>query len=137
MTQGFMLPDGSTFNMVTELVGGGFLVVIKIVDPAGMEISVALSPAATTSIANALKQEAKDCAFKRERIQDEKLATATSKFKKDDRVVYRDSFTEEAQDGTVTSVNEHTVFVCYGLPGSTSQATDPADLTHLGPLGRS
>lgn len=45
-------------------------------------------------------------------------------FKPGDRVVYR----PEREEGTVTSVNKHWVFVCYGLPGDTSQATDPRDL---------
>ena len=44
------------------------------------------------------------------------------------RVVYRDSFTKITEEGTVTSINNKYVFVCYGLPGSTSKATLPEDL---------
>lgn len=55
----------------------------------------------------------------------------TSRFKPGDRVVYRDSFTREPEEGTVTSINDKNVFVCYGLPGSTSQATSPEDLEHM------
>lgn len=55
----------------------------------------------------------------------------TSDFKPGDRVAYRDSFTRKSEEGTVTSINEHYVFVCYGLSGSTSQATDPKDLEHI------
>lgn len=49
------------------------------------------------------------------------------RFKTGDRVLYRnhDGGTEE---GVVTGSNEHYVFVCYGLPGSTSKATHPRDL---------
>lgn len=55
----------------------------------------------------------------------------TADFKAGDRVVYRDHFTQKPEDGTVTSTNAVNVFVCYGLPGSTSQATRPEDLEHL------
>ncbi len=56
---------------------------------------------------------------------------ATEDFEAGDRVVYRDSFTQKPEEGAVTSINDHYVFVCYGLPGSTSQATDPDDLEHV------
>lgn len=53
----------------------------------------------------------------------------TSRFKPGDRVVYRPAHhPSDAEEGTVTSVGERYVFVCYGLPGSTAQATDPVDL---------
>ena len=55
----------------------------------------------------------------------------TDRFQVGDRVVYRDPFTREPEEGTVTSTNARFVFVCYGLPGSTSQATDPDDLEHV------
>lgn len=47
-----------------------------------------------------------------------------------DRVVYRPAF-GPAEEGTVTSVNDAFVFVCYGLPGSTSKATRREDLEHI------
>ena len=43
------------------------------------------------------------------------------------RVVYRPAF-GPCEEGTVTSIGSEYVFVCYGLPGSTSKATRPADL---------
>jgi hypothetical protein len=49
-------------------------------------------------------------------------------FKPGQRVVYRDSFTKLPEEGVVTSTNEHVVFVCFGLPGTTSQACSPHDL---------
>ena len=49
-------------------------------------------------------------------------------FKEGDRVVYRDPHDRKPQEGTVTSTNHLYVFVCYGLPGATSQATNPKDL---------
>lgn len=55
----------------------------------------------------------------------------TDDFKSGDRVVYRDRFDKKPQEGTVTSTNSKYVFVCYGLPGSTSQSTDPRDLEHM------
>ena len=64
------------------------------------------------------------------------LKNTTADFFPGDRVVYRDHFTQEPQEGTVTSTNELNVFVCYGLPGSTSQATDPQDLEHVTPRPR-
>lgn len=54
----------------------------------------------------------------------------TSDFKPDDRVVYRPRH-GEPEEGTVTSVGGRFVFVCYGLPGSTSKATAPEDLEHV------
>ena len=56
---------------------------------------------------------------------------STADFKRGDRVVYRDPFTRKAEDGAVTSANAHNVFVCFGLPGSTSQACDPRSLEHF------
>lgn len=47
-----------------------------------------------------------------------------------DRVVYRPRY-GPAEEGTVTSANDSHVFVCYGLPGSTSKATKRADLEHV------
>lgn len=47
-----------------------------------------------------------------------------------DRVVYRPAF-GPVEEGTVTSTNDSYVFVCYGLPGSTSKATKRADLEHV------
>ena len=52
-------------------------------------------------------------------------------FQPGDRVVYRTAPDFKPEEGAVTSVNEKVVFVCYGLPGSTSQATDPYDLEHV------
>lgn len=43
------------------------------------------------------------------------------------RVVYRPAF-GPCEEGTVTSIGSEYVFVCYGLPGSTSKATRLADL---------
>lgn len=45
-------------------------------------------------------------------------------FRVGERVVYRPAV-GPAEEGTVTSVNDRFVFVCYGLPGSTSKATAP------------
>ncbi len=45
------------------------------------------------------------------------------------RVVYRPYSCEKmCCEGMITSVNESFAFVCYGLPGSASQATRAADL---------
>jgi hypothetical protein len=44
------------------------------------------------------------------------------------RVVYRSYAMLRYEEGTISSVNESFAFVCYGLPGSTSQATRPEDL---------
>lgn len=52
----------------------------------------------------------------------------TTDFEEGDRVVYRNPHDKKPQEGTVTSTNHLYVFVCYGLPGSTSQATKPEDL---------
>ncbi len=56
-----------------------------------------------------------------------------SDFRPGDRVVYRPSADrlDRGEEGTVTSVNDVYVFVCYGLPGSTSKATPAANLEHL------
>ena len=62
-------------------------------------------------------------------------AAKASDFKAGDRVVYRDSHTRKPEEGTVTSTNDHFVFVCYGLPGSTSQATNPGDLEFVNERG--
>ena len=57
----------------------------------------------------------------------------TKDFEAGDRVVYRPAHEPNlpGEEGTVTSKNDRFVFVCYGLPGSTSQATDPRDLVKL------
>lgn len=56
----------------------------------------------------------------------------TSKFRPGDRVVYTGfRGVLQLEEGTVTSVSDRWVFVCYGLPGSTSQATKPEDLVHV------
>lgn len=55
------------------------------------------------------------------------MNTSTSKFSPGDRVTYC-AFGGPFEEGTVTSINDRYVFVCYGLPGSTSKATNPADL---------
>ena len=54
-----------------------------------------------------------------------------SAFRVGARVVYRPAH-GPAEEGTVTSVNEAFVFVCYGLPGSASKATAPTDLERVG-----
>lgn len=36
-----------------------------------------------------------------------------------------------SEDGVITDVGHIWVFVCYGSPGSTPRATNPADLTLL------
>ena len=59
------------------------------------------------------------------------MQNTTEDFEAGDRVVYRDSHTQKPEEGSVTSKNDHTVFVCYGLPGSTSQGTNPEDLEHV------
>jgi Fe2+ or Zn2+ uptake regulation protein len=46
------------------------------------------------------------------------------------RVVYR-TVHALPEEGTITSVNGHFAFVCYGLPGSTPKATSPDRLTLL------
>jgi hypothetical protein len=46
------------------------------------------------------------------------------------RVVYR-TVHALPEEGTITSVNGHFAFVCYGLPGSTPKATPPDLLTPL------
>jgi len=50
-----------------------------------------------------------------------------------DGVVYRrpGSPVSQAEDGLIVRVGERFVFVCYGTPGSTPRATDPADLELL------
>lgn len=52
-------------------------------------------------------------------------------FEAGDRVVYVPNTDAPRQEGTVTSKNERFVFVCYGLPGSTSQATAAELLEHV------
>ena len=59
------------------------------------------------------------------------MNNGTSRFSPGDRVIYcanLGAFGGPLEEGTVTSINERYVFVCYGLPGSTSKATNPADL---------
>ena len=51
------------------------------------------------------------------------------------RVVYR-TVHAMPEEGTITSVNDHFAFVCYGLPGSTSKATPPDLLMPLAPVRR-
>jgi len=60
---------------------------------------------------------------------EEQCVCGEEPFQPGDRVVYRPA-SGPAEEGTVTSVNDSFVFVCYGLPGSTSKATARADLTH-------
>ena len=60
------------------------------------------------------------------------MSSGTARFRPGQSVVYRPRGGGKSEDGTVTSVTERWVFVCYGLPGSTSKATDPADLEIVG-----
>lgn len=62
------------------------------------------------------------------------MNASTGNFGPGDRVVYR-ARDGKPQEGTVTSVNDSYVFVCYGLPGSTSQATRPGDLERVAFVG--
>lgn len=54
------------------------------------------------------------------------------RFRVGDRVVYRAHPGAPPEEGTVTSVGERYVFVCYGVPGATSRATRPEDLELVG-----
>lgn len=63
-------------------------------------------------------------------------STKPALFTAGDRVVYR-PHAGAHEEGTVTSVNDSYVFVCYGLPGSTSKATRPEDLEHVRSIRRS
>jgi hypothetical protein len=38
---------------------------------------------------------------------------------------------DSAEEGTITSVSDRWAFVCFGRAGTTSAATDPAELTLL------
>lgn len=55
----------------------------------------------------------------------------TTDFTVGDRVIYRPFPKAPPEEGVVTSINNEFVFVCYGLTGSTSKATNPKDLEHL------
>lgn len=57
-------------------------------------------------------------------------AAVSANFKKGDRVVYANSHGKN-EDGTVTSINDAFVFVCFGVPGSTSQSCHPSTLQPL------
>ena len=46
-----------------------------------------------------------------------------------------DSTADSAEEGTITSVSDQWAVVCFGRSGTTSAATDPAELTLLARAG--